>query len=167
MSEKLNVTIERNDAQRQAAIAQLGARACNACPVLQLGACAGKENDAAPCPPKAEQTKREIVANVGGNAGSYRSQLADKSTSAVWAKLQPIVKPETIAPKKPITPPRKNPVREAHVTPPSVPARPLPPRVVPRQKKPISQEVHSLGDAVADLAALIIPVKALGRALKK
>jgi hypothetical protein len=98
---------------------------------------------------------------------AYRSQLADESTSAVWAKLQPIVKPETIAPKKPITPPRKNPVREAHVAPPSVPARPLPPRAVPRQQKPISHEIHSLGDAVADLAALIIPVKALGRAVKK
>lgn len=167
MSEKVYVTIERNDAQRQAAIAQLGARACNACPVLQLGACAGKENDAAPCPPKAEQTKREIVANVGGNAGSYRSQLADESAPAVWANLQPIVKSKQTVSKKIVEPPRKNPVREAHVTPPSVPARPLSPRVVPRQKKPISQEVHSLGDAVADLAALIIPVKALGRALKK
>lgn len=154
MSEKLKLTVERNDAQRAQAVALLGAAACGACLLIKLGACPGKGSDVSPCPPKNSSVEVLFDGGFDPSPKSYRKELRDNSQNLVLATdlraKSPTPKKPTPKPAQPTIPtpipvPQKN-------SKPTAPIRSQPSK--PRSRTSQSPE-SSVGEALADIARLM------------
>ncbi len=157
MSERVAIRIEKNEAQRQQALALMGASACGSCPLMRLGACPGKVVDSAPCPPKPAHEAQPTVAKE-----SYREELMDGSPyGTVMADLRPVHSTATLPkielPKVVPIPTKKNiPPAKQTIPRPVIKQPPSGPQIKPERKPSIRRNPYKLGEAVADLIGFMI-----------